>query len=134
MPEFLKGCAKGCRLFGVMEKGAKFRFGGGGEDHFDNGREMEDGDIEDVGIRFVAKEEMSALSAPRPYGIEVRGVAVNFEDHVTGVIADGAGGVAGAVVKKLEACVFCNGGSSCLSRGELTQGSEDGGVNSTTVK
>ena len=102
-----------------MEKGAKFRFGGRGEDHFHNGGEMEDGAVEDVGIGFVAKEEMSAVLDPCPYGIEVRGVAVNFEDHVTGVIADGAGGVAGAVVKKLVACAFCSGSSSCLSGGEF---------------
>ena len=103
-----------------MEKGAKFHFGGRGEDHFHNGSEIEDGAVEDVGIGFVAKKEMSALSAPRPYGIEVRGVAVKFEDHVTGVIADCAGGVGGAVVKKLVAHAFGSGGSSGLIGGEFT--------------
>ena len=85
---------------------------------------MEDGAIEDVGIGFVAKEEMPALAAPRPYCIEVGGVAVKFEDHVTGVIADCAGGVGGAVVEKLVACAFGGSGSSCLSGGEFTEGSE----------
>ena len=75
-------------------------------------------------------EEMSALSAPRPYGIEVRGIAVEFEYHITGVIAYCAGGVAGAVVEKLVACAFGGGGSSCLSGGEFTEGGEEGGVNS----
>ena len=91
---------------------------------------MEHGAVEDVGIGFVAKEEVAPLLAPRPYGIEVGGVAVKFEDHVTGMIADCAGGVSGAVVKNLVACAFGSGGSSCLSRGEFTEGSEDGGVNS----
>ena len=86
-----------------MEKKAKFRFGGRGQDHFHNGGEMEDGAVKDVGIGFVAKEEMTTLAAAGTDCVEVRGVAVKFEDHVTGMVSDGAGGVGGAVVEKLVA-------------------------------
>ena len=100
-----------------MEKGAKFRFGGRGQDHFHNGGEMEDGAVEDVGIGFVAKEEMTALAAAGTDCIEVRGVAGKFEDHVARMVADCAGGVGGAVVEKLVARAFGGVSSSCLSGG-----------------
>ena len=61
---------------------------------------MEDGAIKDAGVGFVAKEEMTALAAAGTDCIEVRGVAVKFEDHVAGVVSDGADGVGGAVVEK----------------------------------
>ena len=107
-----------------MEKGDKFRFAGRGQDLFHNGSEMEDGAVEDVGIGFVAKEETTALAAAGTDSIEERGVAVKFEDHVAGVVADCAGGVGGAVVEKLVARAFGGVGSSCLSGGEFTEGSE----------
>ena len=77
---------------------------------------MEDGAVEDVGIGFVAKEEMTSLAAVGTDCIEVRGVAVKFEDHVAGVVAECAGGVGGAVVEKLVAHAFGGIGSSCLDR------------------
>ena len=59
-----------------------------------------------TGTGFFAKEEMTALVAVGTDCIEVRGVTVKFEDHVTGVVADCAGGVGGAVVEKLVAHMF----------------------------
>ena len=49
---------------------------------------------------------------------------MKFEDHVAGVVADCAGGVGGAVVKKLVACTFGGLGSSGLGGGEFAEGGE----------
>ena len=45
MSEFFESGAKRCRFFGVMEKGAKFRLGGRGQDHFHDGGKVKDGAV-----------------------------------------------------------------------------------------
>ena len=66
---------------------------------------------------------MATLATAGTNRVEIGGVAVEFEDHVAGVVTYGAVGVRGAVVKELLAgafgCIGCRG----LGRGEFAEGS-----------
>ena len=103
-----------------MEEGTEFGFGSGGKDLF---HYVEDRAIENVGLGLVAKVEMAALTTAGTNSIEIRGVAMEFEYHVAGVIMDGAIWVRGTVIKELLTgtfgCVSCCG----LGRREFTEGS-----------
>ena len=110
MAEFFEcGAEWGC-FFGVVEKSTKLGFSSRGEDHFHDGDEIEDGAIEDVRIYFVSEVEVASLSAVGSNSVEVGGATVEFKNHVTGMVVNGAIRVGGTIVKKLVAGVF---GSFC---------------------
>ena len=101
MAKFFQGGAERSRFFGVMEKGAEFGFSCGGKDHFHYGGQVEDRAIENVGLGLVAKVEMATLATAGADSVEIGGVAVEFEDHVAGLITYGAIGVRSTVIEEL---------------------------------
>ena len=66
-------------------------------------------------------------------GGEIRGVAVNLENHVAGVVADNGIRVRSAVVQELGDGLECGMCSVGLLRGDGSNGSEHGGVNSPCI-
>ena len=65
---------------------------------------------------------MAALGTSGTDSVEIGGVAMEFEYHVTGVITDGAIWMRGAVIKELLAGAFgCFGGCG-LGRREFAEG------------
>ena len=123
MAKFFERGAERSRFFGVMEEGAEFGFGCRGEDHFHYGGEVEDRAVENIGFGLVTKVEMATLATAGTDSVEIGGVAMEFEDHVAGLVTYGAIGVRGAVIKELLAgafgCVGCGG----LGRREFAEGS-----------
>ncbi len=99
-------------IFGVVEEGAKFSFGGRGDNSFDDGAVDMNGTIERrrgrVGIRCGgwicgkrAEEEGSTGTGAGLSLREVRGVAVDVENHPAGRVADSGRWMGGTVGEEL---------------------------------
>ena len=131
-------------VFGIVEECAKFGFGGGGHDGVDDGAVDVDGAVDGwrdgVGIWSGgcvggegAEEEIAAgTGAGLGFG-EVGCVAVDVEDHVAGMVADGGVRMSGAVVEQLGDGARGGFGTVGLGAGEGAEGDEQSGVDGASV-
>ena len=144
MAHFFKGGAEHGCFFAVEEEGCEFSFGGGGKDGRHDARVDVDGAIawwrrrvggwgfERVG-EWVAKEEIAAGARSRLLFGQVRGVAVDMEDHAAGVVAEHGVGMGGTVVEELRDCDCGGFGAICLCGGERSEGNKHGAVDGAGV-
>jgi hypothetical protein len=131
-------------IFGIVEEGAKFGFGGRGDNSFDDGAVDMNGTIERrrsrVGIRGCgwifgkrAEEEGSTGTGAGLSLREVRGVAVDVENHPAGGVADSGIWMGGTVVEELSYSLSSGFSPFGLGRSESTKGNEHGGVYGASI-
>jgi hypothetical protein len=115
---FFEAGADGTSILEVVEEGTQFRFGGTGEDLVHGVAEDVDWSIQwwwrEGWIRGTVAQVVVASGSGAGISFrEVGGIAVNVEDHVTGMVADGSIGVGSTVVQELGGCG--HGGSGALA-------------------
>ena len=105
--EFLQDNADEDCLAGHDVKRRQFRFGGRGHDMFDDVGNVKDGPV--VGWDFCVRreKEMSPCTAARYGFAEITGIAVDGEDHVTGIVGEHCFILGGYVVQELFCLLEC---------------------------
>ncbi len=77
-----------------------------------------------LGIRFAAEVEVAPGSGAG-FGLgQVGGITVYHEEHVTGMVTNGDGGVSGGVVQQMGKCFHCGLGAVGLCGSEGAEGDE----------
>ena len=139
-----EGGAEPGTIFGIIEEGAKFSFGGGGHNSLDDGAVDVDGAVERwrsrVGIGWSSwifgkgAEEEDATGTGTCFAFrEVRGVTVDVEHHPAGGVADRGIWMGGTVVEELSDGLSSGFSAFRLGRRKSAKGNKHGGVNGTSV-
>lgn len=131
---FFKDCADDGSFFHVDEESTDFGFGSSGGDVFEDTRGVENGGVVDFGFsRGVAEVEVATRAAACFGCVEIAGVTVDFETHVTGVVFNDGVGMGGTVVEELVGVVVGGFGGFALCGGEGTECDEEGVVDTAAV-
>ena len=139
-----EGGAEPGTIFGIIEEGAKFSFGGGGHNSLDDGAVDVNGAVERwrsrVGIGWGSRifgegaEEEDATGTGTGFGLrEVRGVTVDMENHPAGGVADRGIWMGGTVVEELSDGLSSGFSTFRLGRRKGSKGNKHCGVNGARI-
>ena len=101
MPQLGKRETEHFGLFGIQKEGAQFCFGGGCGDELENCARDVNGTVELDGRAVAwdaAQEEVAAGAAAGFWSREVRGVGMDVENHIRGVVSNLGVGIGGHVI------------------------------------
>ena len=131
MSQSLQCVADGAGFPGIVEEAGNFGFGGGREYLAHDAAQDVNGTIGlpvGLGICFAAEVEVAPGSGAG-FGLgQVGGITVYHEEHVTGMVTNGDGGVSGGVVQQMGKCFHCGLGAAGLCCGQGAKRDEHGVV------
>jgi hypothetical protein len=131
MAHLLQDDAQDFGLFGIEVQGAKFRFGGGGGDVFQDGAERVDGTVEANRLIVLWQMAQAIMATSRAAGlglIEIRGVGVDLQDHVGQIETDDSIRMRMKIIQQLVGADL-----SGLGWMALLAGFQNGGINGAAV-